>query len=91
MRKNNLFLSKILVRMGTTLESRKLRIVDFLAEVDDESIIFQIENLLFTRKNWWTEISEHERASILRGAKDADKGKKVDFVTFMAKLRDHES
>lgn len=73
--------------MGTTLESRKLRIVDFLAEVDDETIIFQIENLLFPRKNWWDDISEKERASILRGIKDADQGKKTDFVTFMAKIK----
>ena len=73
--------------MGTALESRKLRIVDFLAEIDDESLILQIENLLFPRNNWWDEISEHEKASILRGLKDADSGKKSDFNEFMINLR----
>jgi hypothetical protein len=73
--------------MGATLESRKLRIVDFLAELDDESMILQIENLLFPKNNWWEEISEKEKASILRGMKDAESGKKTDFHEFMTNLR----
>lgn len=73
--------------MVATLESRKLRIVDFLAELDDEAIVMQIENLLFPRQDWWGLIPERDRQSILRGIKDADNGRKIEVGTFFNQLR----
>ncbi|MFN0177124.1 MAG: hypothetical protein ACKVU0_20955 [Saprospiraceae bacterium] len=73
--------------MTAILESRKLRIVDYLADLDDEALVFQIENLLFPVNNWWEVISDEERSSILRGIDDADHGRKVEFNGFIAQLR----
>lgn len=73
--------------MTSILESRKLKIVDFLADLEDESIVFQIENLLFPINNWWEIIGEEERSSIFRGIDDADNGRKVEFKGFVTQLR----
>lgn len=73
--------------MTAVLESRKLRIVNYLADLDDEALVFQIENLLFPDNNWWEKIGENERASILRGIDDADNGRKVEFNDFITQLR----
>lgn len=73
--------------MTTVLESRKLRIVDYLADLEDEALVFQIENLLFPVNNWWEVISDEERSSILRGIDDADNGRKVEFNGFITHLR----
>lgn len=73
--------------MTAILESRKLRIVDYLADLDDEALVFQIENLLFPINNWWEIIGDEERSSILQGIDDADQGRKVAFSGFIAQLR----
>ncbi len=73
--------------MTAILESRKLRIVDYLADLDDEALVFQIENLLFPVNNWWEVIRNKERSSILRGIDDANHGRKVEFNSFIAQLR----
>jgi hypothetical protein len=73
--------------MSNTLEARKHRIVDYLAELDDEALVLQIENLLFPRTDWWDTISAQEKAAILKGIEDAESGKKTDFNTFIEKLR----
>lgn len=73
--------------MPTTLEARKHRIVDYLAELDDEALILQIENLLFPRTDWWDAISEQDKTSILKGMEDAESGKKTDFNAFIKNLR----
>jgi len=73
--------------MTAILESRKLRIVDYLADLDDEALVFQIENLLFPINNWWEVISTEEKASILRGIEDANHNRKVEFTGFITQLR----
>lgn len=73
--------------MPTTLEARKHRIVDYLADLDDEAVILQIENLLFPKTDWWDTISERDKTSILKGMEDAESGKKTDFNTFIKNLR----
>lgn len=65
--------------MGATLEARKLHILEHLAEVQDEAVIHQIENLLFPKRDWWLDLSEREQQSILHGAQQAKEGKKVEF------------
>jgi len=72
--------------MAATLEARKLNILEHLAEVDDGAVIHQIENLLFPKHDWWQDLSEREKNSILIGANQAKEGKTVAFEALMQKL-----
>lgn len=65
--------------MGLTLEARKLSILEYLAELEDEAIIMQIENLLKPKVDFWDELTEEQKASIRRGEKDFEEGRKLRF------------
>ena len=73
--------------MNSTLESRKLNILEHLAELNDESIIQQIENLLVPSQDFWDELSEKEKELIHKGIKDLDNGDRVDFQKFLSEFR----
>ena len=77
--------------MANTLEARKLHILASLAEVNDEAVIHQIENLLFPKRDWWLDLTERAQKSILNGAQQATDGKKVEFQSFMQKLKNREA
>ena len=73
--------------MTTTIETRKLSIIEYLAELDDESILLQIENLLKPKVDFWDELSEKDKATILQGEADLNAGKRVAFADFLAQRR----
>ena len=73
--------------MTPTLEARKLHILEHLAEVHNEALIHQIENLLFPKRDWWLDLSEREQQSILLGARQAREGKKVEFKVLLQRLK----
>lgn len=59
------------------LDSEKVKIIDWIANLTDESVIARIK-LLKDNPNetdWWNEISESEKASIQRGMADAKAGR----------------
>ena len=61
------------------LDNEKLKIINWIANLSDESIIYKIKLLREQEKNtdWWDEISEAEKASIKRGLEDAKAGRTV--------------
>ncbi|MBE0570856.1 MAG: hypothetical protein IH618_04860 [Ignavibacteriaceae bacterium] len=61
------------------LDNEKLKIINWIANLSDESIIYKIKLLREQEKNtdWWDEISEAEKASIKRGLEDAKAGRVV--------------
>ena len=73
--------------MTATIETRKLSIIEYLAELDDESILLQIENLLKPKVDFWDELSEKDKATILQGEADLNAGKRVAFADFLAQRR----
>ena len=73
--------------MSVNLESRKLRIVDYLVNLDDEAIVLQIENLLFPHGDWWDTLTEKDIEAIQAGFAQAEKGQVIDFKLFMSDLR----
>lgn len=77
--------------MAATLEARKLHILEYLAEVQNEAIIHQIENLLFPKRDWWLDLSELEQKSILNGAQQAKEGEKVEFQTLLQHLKERKA
>lgn len=73
--------------MNATLESRKLSIIEYLAEIDDESLIQQIEALLKPSVDFWDDLTEQQKQSIHRGMGQLDKGQRVDYQTFIANFK----
>ena len=62
------------------LDSEKLKIIDWIANTKDESIIARIKLLKDHSKetDWWDEISDAEKASIERGLEDIKAGRVID-------------
>ena len=77
--------------MNVNIESRKLSIIEHLAEVEDEGVIQQIENLLKPRTDFWDELSDREKAIIKQGLNDLEQGKRVDFQEFMKNRRQRQT
>jgi predicted transcriptional regulator len=62
------------------LDKEKLKIIDWIANITDESVIAKIK-LLKDHPNetdWWDEISDAEKASIERGLEDIKAGRVID-------------
>ncbi len=72
--------------MSQSIEARKLSILEYLADVDDEAIIIQIENILKPKVDFWDELTEEKKESIRRGEKDFEDGRKVSFKDFLEEV-----
>lgn len=75
------------ISMAATIEARKLSIIEYLAEIEDESILVQIENLLKPTTDFWNELSEEDKALIRQGEKELNEGKRIAFSEFLAERR----
>ncbi|MCB0552070.1 MAG: hypothetical protein KDD02_00860 [Phaeodactylibacter sp.] len=73
--------------MNLSIEERKLLIVERLAEMVDEGIILQIENLLQPRVDIWDELNDAEKEVIRKGAKDLDEGRRIPFQALLDQYR----
>ena len=62
------------------LDSEKIKIIDWIANITDETVIAKIKLLKDHPKetDWWDEISEAEKASIERGLEDIKAGRVID-------------
>jgi len=61
--------------MKTSIQNQKIELIQWLTVLEDDSIIQRlIEFRDKQTKDWWSEISINERASIEKGIKDADAG-----------------
>lgn len=77
--------------MNVNIESRKLSIIEHLAEVEDEAVIQQIENLLKPRTDFWDELSDREKAIVKQGFNDLEQGKRIDFQAFIKERRQKQT
>jgi predicted NAD/FAD-binding protein len=73
--------------MISALEKRKLNIIEYLAELNDEGLLLQIENLLQPKVDFWDALSEKDKAVIRQGEKDLNEGKRIAFSDFLAQRR----
>jgi hypothetical protein len=73
--------------MISALERRKLSIIEYLAELNDESLLLQIENLLKPKVDFWDELTEKDKAIILQGERDLNEGRRIAFADFLAQRR----
>jgi hypothetical protein len=79
------------LKMSMSLEARKLNIMEYLAEVEDEAVLLQIENLLQPKVDFWEELSATEKASIHKGIEQLEAGQRIGYETFIAKYRKTEA
>ena len=70
-----------------SIEARKLSIIEYLAELQDEGILQQIENILKPKVDIWDELSDEQKASIEKGIQELNDGKRIKFNQFINKYR----
>jgi len=73
--------------MNATLEARKLSIIEYLAEMEDEAVIQQIEALLKPSVDFWDELTEAQKTSIQRGLEQLKSGQRIEYHTFIANYK----
>ncbi len=73
--------------MTATLEFRKLKIRDVLAEIEDEGIIYQIEQFLKRNTDFWDELDDFDKAEIEEGLAELENGEGIEHEELMFKLR----
>lgn len=72
--------------MNLILEKRKLSIIEYLADLQDESVLLQIENLL-KPTNPVIEITDSDERYIKKGLGQLQEGKRVALQDFIAKQK----
>ena len=73
--------------MTATLESRKKLIVQSLADLNDETLIQQIENLIFSKIDFWDELTENQRLSIQKAWNQLDHGERKAYSAIREKYK----
>ena len=62
--------------MEMNIQNVKLELIQWLATLNDQSIIQKIIELRESElADWWSEISDDEKTSIEKGISDAEKGR----------------
>jgi len=73
--------------MTTSLEARKLRIIDTLVGLKDEKVLALIEVLLSSEKDFWSELSPDQKIRIEQAILQLDAGEGVPHESVMQDLR----
>ncbi|MGE5394073.1 MAG: hypothetical protein ACM3P1_04965 [Candidatus Saccharibacteria bacterium] len=69
------------------LETRKLKIINWISRLQDETIIEKIETLQLRRRDWWNLIDEDEKSEIENGIRQADNGELKTTEEIMSKYK----
>jgi predicted transcriptional regulator len=56
------------------MQAEKLGLIQWLAQLTDESMIAKIKALRNEKADWWDKITAEEKAEIEEGLSEADKG-----------------
>jgi hypothetical protein len=70
-----------------SLEARKLSIIEYLADLQDEGVLQQIENIIKPKIDFWDELNEHEKDNIKKGIEQLDNGQRTEFKQFIQQFR----
>jgi hypothetical protein len=76
--------------MTATLESRKKLIVQSLADLNDEALIQQIENLIFPKIDFWDDLTEAQRLSIQKAWNQLEDGNRIAFSEIREKYKKNQ-
>ncbi|MBK8965091.1 MAG: hypothetical protein R3D58_18375 [Saprospiraceae bacterium] len=73
--------------MTTSLESRKLKIIDALVELNDEHLIRLIEALLHAELDFWNELSKAQKERIEQSIRELEAGEGIPHESVMQEFR----
>lgn len=69
------------------LETRKIGLINWLSQLQDEETINKLESLRDEKQDWWNTISDEERAQIEEGLSQANKGEVIPHDKVMEKYK----
>ena len=69
-----------------TIEARKLNAMKHLADLKNEAVLYQIENLLHSEGDFYDDLNEKEKSLIAKGIEDLDDDRKVSYADFKKSL-----
>ena len=73
--------------MTSSLESRKLKIINALVELRDEHVIQLIEALLHSEQDFWEALTDDQKARIERSIREVEAGKGVPHESVVQEFR----
>ncbi len=74
--------------MTASIETRKLRIIDSLVNLNDEYVIQLIEAILHSESDFWNELSEEQKARIEQSIRALEAGKGIPHESVMQEFRE---
>ena len=69
------------------LAAKKLDIISWITSLKDENVLNRIELLRKGEDDWWDTIGEDEKAEILEGLSQLDRGESIAHEQVMAKYK----
>ena len=69
------------------IEKRKIGLINWLSQLQDEGMIMRLESLRNEKQDWWHTISDEERAEIEEGLSQADNGEVIPHEEVMEKYK----
>jgi predicted transcriptional regulator len=76
------------MKVEESIADRKLELAHWLLELDDETVLQEIEELKKTAMgNWWNSLNEEDKAAVDRGMADIAAGKVSPQEEVMDRLR----
>ncbi len=69
------------------METRKIGLINWLSQLQDEETINKLESLRDEKQDWWNTISDEERAQIEEGLSQANKGEVIPHDKVMEKYK----
>ena len=65
----------------------KIELVKMILNIENIEFISKISEFIKSEsEDFWNELSHHEKQEIKKGIEQLDKGKRVEFSTFMSKI-----
>ena len=69
------------------LQAEKLKLVQAVLNINDVSLIKEVEDLLKSRNHdWFDDLSEDQQQSVIRGLEQADRGETIPHKEAIARL-----
>jgi hypothetical protein len=65
----------------------KIEIAKMVLNIESEALLEKIRSLLLDPENdWWEELTESQKAEILKGQEDVKKGRTISMYEFVKKI-----
>ena len=69
------------------IQTKKLDLIQWLIQLNDERLLKKIEILQAEDLDFWNELSEPQRQEIIKGIAELDAGQKHDYEQVISKYR----